>query len=302
MPSPTLSFDIARFRQDGTAPFRLDQAATHLPDLYESGDHYNALLGSLTGELNELQQRMFAHNRYGLLAIFQAMDAAGKDSTIQHVFAGVNPLGLRVHSFKRPSEQELDHDFLWRCLVSLPERGTIGIFNRSYYEEVLAVKVHPELLTDKQRLPESLLADLPTVWEQRYEDIRHLEQYLHRNGFPVVKFFLHISKHEQGRRLIKRIENPAKNWKFDEQDVVERGFWNQYMAAYEEVVNQTARPHAPWYVVPADDKKNMRLMVAQILAEELKKMKFSYPDVNARQRRSLQELKEVIERQQGDSR
>ncbi|WP_266363015.1 PPK2 family polyphosphate kinase [Tellurirhabdus rosea] len=295
-----LLLDVDRFRQDGSDTFVLKEADTKIPDLYESDDQYDALLHSLTDELDELQQRMFAHNRYGLLAIFQAMDAAGKDSTIQKVFSGVNPLGLRVYSFKRPSEQELDHDFLWRCLVNLPERGTIGIFNRSYYEEVLAVKVHPDLLTEKQRLPEDLLEKPEKIWDHRYEDIRHIEKYLHRNGFPVVKFFLNISKKEQGKRLIKRIENPAKNWKFDDQDVVERGFWKEYMKAYEETINETATEHAPWYVVPADDKKNMRLIVAKILVEELKKLKFRYPEVNARQRKTLQQLKEVIEKQDKD--
>jgi len=292
-----LSLDTSRFRYDGGRPFVLQQAETSIDDLYNDDDEYETLLRDLTEELDDLQQRMYAHNRYGLLSIFQAMDAAGKDSTIQKVFSGVNPLGLRVYSFKRPSDTELDHDYLWRNLVVLPERGTIGIFNRSYYEEVLIARVHPELVTRTQRLPEELTRDLSELYNHRYADIRHLETYLHRNGFPVVKFFLNISKGEQGRRLIKRLKNPAKNWKFDDQDVAERGYWNDYMAAYEKAINETAAPHAPWYVIPADDKKNMRLIVATILTEVLQGLKFTYPEANNRQQKSLDEMIELIERQ-----
>lgn len=290
-----LNLKTETFRFTGqTGKFAIDDAPTQIDDLYENKEHYERLLQNLTAELNELQEKMYAHNRYGLVTIFQAMDAAGKDSTIQHVFSGVNPLGLRVHSFKRPTDQELNHDFLWRNLIKLPERGTIGIFNRSYYEEVLVVKVHPEILTKTQRLPEERTADLDKLWKQRYKDIRNFETYLNRNGFPVLKFFLNVSKKEQGERLISRIEDPAKNWKFDDQDVIERGFWNQYMRAYEEAINETATKKAPWYVIPADDKKNMRLIVAQTLVDALKPMKFDYPKVNKRQQKSLQDLIDVI--------
>ncbi|GAB3925740.1 polyphosphate kinase 2 family protein [Larkinella terrae] len=295
-----LHLKTEQFRFTGSpesGPFSISDFPTKIDDLYESKEHYETLLSDLTSELNDLQEKMYAHNRYGLVTIFQAMDAAGKDSTIQHVFSGVNPLGLRVHSFKRPTDQELDHDFLWRNLIKLPERGTIGIFNRSYYEEVLVVKVHPEILTKTQRLPEERTADLDKVWKQRYKDICHFETYLNRNGFPVLKFFLHVSKKEQGDRLIDRIEDPSKNWKFDDQDVVERGFWKQYMQAYEDAINATATKKAPWYVIPADDKKNMRLIVAKILVEELKTLKIEYPKVNKRQQKSLQDLLEVIKKE-----
>ncbi|WP_138989698.1 PPK2 family polyphosphate kinase [Larkinella sp. C7] len=283
-----------RFDGHGSEKFAIADFPTKLDDLYEDSTHYEVLLRNLTTELNELQEKMYAHNRYGLLTVFQAMDAAGKDSTIQHVFSGVNPLGMRVHSFKRPTDQELDHDFLWRNLINLPERGTIGIFNRSYYEEVLVVKVHPEILTQTQRLPEERTVDLDKLWKQRYKDISNFETYLNRNGFPVLKFFLNVSKKEQGERLISRIEDPSKNWKFDDQDVVERGFWNQYMQAYEDAINATASKKAPWYIIPADDKKNMRLIVAKILVEEVKNLKTDYPKVNKRQKKSLQDLVAVI--------
>lgn len=292
--------DVDAFRIAESGKIDLSERPTKIDDLYSDEAHYDDLLRLLTRELDELQNRMYAHNRYGLVTIFQALDAAGKDSTIQKVFAGVNPLGLRVHSFKRPSELELDHDFLWRSIISLPERGTIGIFNRSYYEEVLVVKVHPEILTKSQRLPEHLTDDPDKLWKHRYEAIRNLEKYLYQNGFPVLKFYLHISKEEQGKRLIKRIEDPAKNWKFDDQDVVERGFWKQYRKAYEEAIAETATEHAPWYVIPADDKKNMRLLVARILIEELKKMKFSYPEANPRQKQTLERLVEVIRQQNNE--
>ncbi|WP_229311098.1 PPK2 family polyphosphate kinase [Larkinella soli] len=286
------------FRYDGHAgPFAIADAPTRIDDLYQDEEEYERMLRGLTQEMNALQEKMFAHNRYGMVVIFQAMDAAGKDSTIQHVFSGVNPLGLRVHSFKRPSEQELDHDFMWRNLVSLPQRGMIGIFNRSYYEEVLVVKVHPDLLSQTQRLPEELLEKPEKLWKHRYRDIRNLEKYLHRNGFPVVKFFLNVSKKEQAERLIERIENPTKNWKFDDQDVVERGFWKEYMQAYEDAINETATERTPWFVIPADDKKNMRLIVAKILVEELKALKMDFPKVNKRQRQTLEDLVQVIKAQ-----
>lgn len=301
-PSDLSALKTSDFRYDGQSDrtFSIKKADTKIDDLYEDGDHYDELLHSLTRELDELQQMMYAHNRYGLLVIFQAMDAAGKDGTIQHVFSGVNPLGMRVHSYKRPSDQELDHDFMWRNLVDLPERGTIGVFNRSYYEEVLVVRVHPEILTEKQRLPKELTTDLDKVWKQRFEDIRNQETYLYRNGLRVVKFFLNISFQEQGERLLKRIEDKAKNWKFDEQDVVERGFWKKYMEAYEETINATAHEKAPWYVVPADDKKNMRLIVAKTLVDELNSLKLFYPEVNKRQHQTLQDLRKVIEQQNKD--
>jgi PPK2 family polyphosphate:nucleotide phosphotransferase len=286
--------DTTAFRFDGSTMFSIKKADTKVDDYYTDDDDYAAQLAANAAAIDELQTLMFADNRYGMLAVFQAMDAAGKDGTIQNVFTGTNPLGLRVHSFKRPTDQELDHDWLWRSYIALPERGTIGIFNRSYYEEVLVVKVHPEILTQNQRIPGTLTADLKTVWKHRYEAIRDLEKHLHRNGFPTIKFFLHVSKKEQAKRLIARIEAPEKNWKFEEQDVHEREFWDDYQAAFEDAINETATDHAPWYVVPADDKKNMRLIVGRILIDELKKLKTQSETVDMARFEALQKLIPIL--------
>lgn len=285
------SFHIDSFRYDGTTKFSAKKADTKIDDWYADDADYAARLREQAAEIDELQTKMYADNRYGVLAIFQAMDAAGKDGTIQHVFTGTNPMGLRVYSFKRPTEQELDHDWLWRTYLNLPERGTIGIFNRSYYEEVLVIKVHPEMLTQSQHVPEELTKDLDKVWKHRYEAIVAMEKHLAWNGFPTIKFFLNVSKKEQADRLIARIEDPEKNWKFDEQDVVERGFWDEYQDAFEEAINETATKKSPWYVIPADDKKNMRLIVGRILIEELKKLDIS--DVKPDKAR-FEELQKLI--------
>lgn len=261
--------NTSQFCYDGSKSLKLKHVDTKIDDLYEDKAHYEALLREQAAQIDALQNRMYADNRYALLVVFQALDAAGKDGTIQHVFTGTNPVGVRVYSFKRPTDQELDHDFLWRSWRELPERGTIGIFNRSYYEEVLVTKVHPELLTQSQRLPEKETADLDKLFKHRYEAIHDMEKYLYRNGTRVVKFFLNVSKKEQADRLIARIEAPEKNWKFDEGDVKEREFWAEYQDAYETCINETATDHAPWYVIPADDKKNMRLIVGRVLIEEL---------------------------------
>ncbi|MBO0930919.1 PPK2 family polyphosphate kinase [Fibrella aquatilis] len=268
-------FKTDSFRYDGSEKFSAKKADTKIDDWYTDDDDYALKLAEQAAEIDKLQNRMYAHNRYGLLTVFQAMDAGGKDSTIQRVFTGTNPMGLRVYSFKRPTEEELDHDWLWRTYVNLPERGTIGIFNRSYYEEVLVVKVHPEILTKSQRIPAELTKDLDKVWKQRYEAIVDIEKHLSRNGFPTIKFFLNVSKKEQAKRLIDRIKDPEKNWKFQEGDIDERDFWGDYQSAFEDAVNETATENAPWYVVPADDKKNMRLIVGRILIEELKKLDLS---------------------------
>lgn len=260
------------FRYDGSKPLKLKQVDTKIDDVYDDKDQYETHLRKQAAEIDDAQNRLYADNRYALLTIFQALDAAGKDGTIQHVFTGTNPVGVRVYSFKRPTEQELDHDFLWRSWRDLPERGTIGIFNRSYYEEVLVTKVHPEILTQSQRLPDKETDDLDKLFKHRYEAIRNLETYLHHNGIRTVKFFLNVSKKEQADRLIARIEDAEKNWKFDENDVKERGFWDEYQEAYETCINETATEHAPWYVIPADDKKNMRLIVGRILIDELAKI------------------------------
>ncbi|MCE7061773.1 polyphosphate kinase 2 family protein [Dyadobacter sp. CY343] len=290
-------FNPADYRVDGSKKFDIKKAKTRFKDIYDSKEDYELMQQEQAKELDELQSMMYAHNRYGLLVIFQAMDAAGKDGTIKHVLSGVNPVGIKIHSFKRPTETELSHDFLWRTNQVLPQRGTITIFNRSYYEEVLIVKVEPDILTKSQRLPLELTEDLDKVWKHRYSDIRHLEKYLYRNGIRVIKFFLNVSKEEQAERLIERIEDPSKNWKFDEQDVEVRAKWDEYMDAYNDCINETASEKAPWYVVPADDKKNMRLCVSKIIAAELKDMKMAYPSPENGQ--VLDHFIDVIKKQNG---
>ena len=294
---PVKDFDTDRFRYDGDKSLKLKKAPTKVDDLYEDDAHYEALLRQQAAEIDKWQERMYAHNRYGLLTVFQALDAAGKDGTIQHVFTGTNPAGVRVYSFKRPTEQELDHDFLWRSWRELPERGTIGIFNRSYYEEVLVTKVHPEILTRSQRLPEKTTDDLDKLFKHRYEAIRDMETFLYRNGFPTVKFYLHVSKQEQADRLIARIEDPAKNWKFQDDDVKERDFWDDYQEAYETCITETATDKAPWYVIPADDKKNMRLLVGRIIIDELKKLPIAEPEPDDKRFKALQKLIPIIRAQ-----
>ncbi|GAB3687236.1 polyphosphate kinase 2 family protein [Spirosoma flavus] len=291
------NFDIDDFCYDGNRSLKLKKVPTKIDDVYEDNTHYDAILRQQASEIDKWQERMYAHNRYGLLTVFQALDAAGKDGTIQHVFTGTNPAGVRVYSFKRPTEQELDHDFLWRSWRELPERGTIGIFNRSYYEEVLVVKVHPDILTQSQRLPEKTTEDLDKLFKQRYRAIAEMEKFLYQNGFPTIKFYLHVSKDEQANRLIERIEDPEKNWKFEEGDVKERDFWDQYQEAYEDCINETATEHAPWYVIPADDKKNMRLLVGQIIIHELKKLPIEKPKPDDKRFKELQKLISVIQAQ-----
>jgi PPK2 family polyphosphate:nucleotide phosphotransferase len=283
-----------KFRIDGTDKFVWQKADTKVKDLYETKEDYEVQLHALNAQMDELQSMMYAHGRYGLLVIFQAMDAAGKDSTIKKVFSGVNPAGIKVHSFKRPSETELAHDYLWRHLLALPERGSVAVFNRSYYEEVLVVKVHDEILKNVQKLPTELTENPEKVWKDRYEDIDNFEQFLYRNGTRIVKFFLHISPDEQASRLIERIEDSTKNWKFQEQDVKERTLWPQYMNAYEDCINKTASEHSPWYVIPADDKKNMRLLVSQVLINEMQQMDICYPEPTPERQAQLQQLIEVI--------
>ncbi len=291
------SFKPETIRYTGKGTFKIKEADTKIDDLYADDLDYETQLRQQAAEIDKLQTNLYAHNRYGMLTVFQAMDAAGKDGTIQHVFTGTNPLGLRIYSFKKPSDQELEHDWLWRSWRDLPERGVIGIFNRSYYEEVLVIKVHPEILLNSQRLPAERTENLDKLWKHRYEAICDFEKHLYRNGFPVIKFFLHVSKEEQADRLIARIEDPAKHWKFDEQDVKERGFWKEYQAAFEEAINETATTNSPWYVVPADDKKNMRLMVGRILIEELRKLPIAEPDVDEARSKELQKLIKVIQDQ-----
>jgi PPK2 family polyphosphate:nucleotide phosphotransferase len=227
--------------------------------------------------LAELQNKLYAQDRWGVLLIFQAMDAAGKDGAIKHVMSGVNPQGCQVYSFKSPSAEDLDHDYLWRCTKSLPNRGHIGIFNRSYYEEVLVVRVHPKFL-EKQKLPPRLVDK--EIWNERFEDIRNFERYLTKNGVIVRKFFLHVSKKEQKRRFLERIDDPLKNWKFSSNDAAERDYWDDYMDAYEEMIQETATKDAPWYVVPADNKWFTRVVVAAALVESLADLDLTYPEVD----------------------
>jgi len=242
--------------------------------------------------LSEMQDKLYAQDRWGLLLIFQAMDAAGKDGTIKHVMSGINPQGCQVYSFKSPSPEELDHDFLWRTSRCLPERGRIGIFNRSYYEEVLAVRVHPEFL-EKQKLPPRLVTK--QIWKERFEDISAFERYATRNGIAIRKFFLNVSREEQKKRFLERLDNPDKNWKFSVADARERERWDDYMEAYEEMIRHTASTHAPWYVVPADNKWFTRLVVAAAIIEALDDMNLAYPKVDDEKRKELEEARSLLE-------
>jgi PPK2 family polyphosphate:nucleotide phosphotransferase len=253
--------------------------------LYKSKEHYQKILGEHVAQLSALQKLLYASNSYAILLIFQAMDAAGKDGVIKHVMSGVNPQGCQVFSFKHPSPEELQHDFLWRATRNLPERGRIGIFNRSYYEEVLIVRVHPGILRS-EGLP-GAPADEKAVWHDRYRSIVGLERHLHGNGTRIVKFFLHLSKEEQRERFLQRIDEPEKNWKFSLADIEERKFWRHYMKAYEECLAATSTSHAPWYVVPADDKENARIIVSRIILDTLEGLEMTYPETSAARRREL---------------
>jgi PPK2 family polyphosphate:nucleotide phosphotransferase len=284
--------DTEDFRVRPGKRLDLGKLPTDVKAVYRSKDEYHSLLAEHVEKLSERQSLLYASDCYALLLIFQAMDAAGKDSVIKHVMSGVNPQGCQVFSFKHPSPEELDHDFLWNAMRKLPERGRIGIFNRSYYEEVLIVRVHPEILASERLPPE--LSDSKTVWRERYRSIVHLENHLHRNGTRILKFFLHLSKDEQRKRFLKRIETPDKNWKFSSADLEERKFWNQYMQAYEDCLSATSTRDSPWYVVPADDKKNTQLIVSQIILDALKALKMKYPEPDAKRRRELQTLRKLL--------
>ena len=272
--------------------FKLNERPTKVKRFFKSKKHYHKRLDEGVEELSELQRMHYASNRHAILLIFQAMDAAGKDGAIRHVLSGVNPQGCQVFSFKQPSAEELEHDFLWRTTRRLPERGRIGIFNRSYYEEVLIVRVHPELLR-AQGLPGELIAE-QAIWKERYRSIVDLEEHLHRNGTRVIKFFLHLSKDEQRKRFLDRIDEPDKNWKFSIADVRERKRWEEYMDAYEACLNATSAAHAPWYVVPADDKKNARLIVSQIILDTMKELNMSYPTVDKVRLKELQAIRKEL--------
>jgi PPK2 family polyphosphate:nucleotide phosphotransferase len=280
-------FSLAKFDPADTSSFDHDDK-----------DRAAEELRNCTRELSGLQDMLYAQDRWAVLLIFQAMDAAGKDGVIKHVFSGVNPQGCQVTSFKAPSQEELDHDYLWRCFRALPERGRIGIFNRSYYEEVLVVRVHEELL-QAQKLPPGLVTG--RIWDERFEDIRNAEHYLARNGVVIRKFFLHVSPEEQRRRFLERLEEPAKNWKFAEGDVRERAHWDEYMHAYEEMIRNTATPHSPWFVVPADNKWFTRLVVSSAIIDALSSLDLHYPRIDAARRRGLARARAGLLRERGGS-
>lgn len=282
----------ADFRISADHPFSLSKVPTSIETPYESRKDYKQQLRELREELSDLQRVLYASNDWSLLLVFQGMDTAGKDSTIRHVLSGVNPAGCQVVSFKRPSEEELDHDYLWRCMARAPERGRIGVFNRSYYEEVLVVRVHPQIL-ESQRIPPTLV-EPKRIWEDRYDDIVQYERYLSRNGTRVVKFFLHISKEEQRQRLLARIDNPDKNWKFETGDIRERGFWDAYQEAYQAAIDATATNVAPWYVIPADDKRTARLLVADAIRNELRALDLRYPRPPADHAQALANAKAAL--------
>jgi PPK2 family polyphosphate:nucleotide phosphotransferase len=272
----------------------IEKWPTAVAPVYQSKADYRELLSDHVSQLSAQQQLLYASNRYAILLIFQAMDAAGKDGVIRHVMSGINPQGCQVFSFKHPSATELQHDFLWRTTRDLPERGRIGIFNRSYYEDVLIARVHPEILRN-EGLPD-FPDDDKAVWRSRYRSIVGLEQHLHDNGTRIVKFFLHLSKEEQRKRFLQRIDEPEKNWKFSQADIEERKYWKEYMKAYEKCLSATSTRHAPWYVVPADDKQNARLIVSEIILDTLKALKMTFPETSEARRHELMAIREQLAR------
>jgi PPK2 family polyphosphate:nucleotide phosphotransferase len=285
---------IAPYRIERGKGFRLkDIAPDDTRGLDIDKDEARAMLAEGTTRLTKLQEMLYAQDRWAVLLIFQAMDAAGKDGVIKHVMSGINPQGCQVFSFKAPTTEELDHDFMWRTTCRLPERGRIGIFNRSYYEEVLVVRVHPELLA-AERLPEPQASD-KHVWRDRYRSIVGMEQHLHRNGTRIVKFFLHMSKAEQRRRLLARIDDPDKHWKFSLADVQERKFWNQYMEAYAQCLSATSTDEAPWYVVPADDKQNARLLISGVILETLRSLELTWPKLDKTRVKELRKMRKLLD-------
>ncbi len=287
-----MKIDVTDFAAQPRRKVKLKEWPTRIKPFYESEEHYRKTLAQHVKQLSAMQDLLYAHNRYALLLIFQAMDAAGKDSAIKHVMSGVNPQGCQVFSFKQPSARELAHDFLWRTTCCLPERGHIGIFNRSYYESVLVVRVHPEFLQN-EGLPDELLAG-KNLWKHRFQSIVDFEKHLHRNGTRVLKFFLHISKSEQKRRFLKRIDEPEKNWKFSMADMRERKLWKPYAKAYEACLSATSSEEAPWFIVPGDDKPNARLIISQVVVEAVKSLKMGSLQPAQERRKELQEIRKVL--------
>ena len=284
-----MKINSADFRVREGDEVNLHKWPTKVEPFYKSKQQYRQLLTTHVAQLSAQQQLLYASNRHAILLIFQAMDAAGKDGAIKHVMSGVNPQGCQVFSFKHPSAAELEHDFLWRTTRNLPGRGQIGIFNRSYYEEVLIARVHPEILRS-EGLPDAL-ENNSTVWRERYRSISNLERHLSGNGTRIIKFFLHLSKEEQRKRFLDRIDKPEKNWKFSAADIEERKYWKDYMQAYEKCLSATSTTETPWYVVPADDKKNARLIVSQIFSDVLDGLKMSYPKTSEERRQELLEIR-----------
>ena len=284
-----MTIDTEYFRVIPDKKVNLTKWPTKVRNFYKSKEQYEDLLKAGVARLDGLQQRLYASNQFAVLLIFQAMDAAGKDGMIRHVLSGINPQGCQVFSYKHPSAAELAHDFLWRTTRDLPERGRIGIFNRSYYEEVLIVRVHPEILRG-----ENLPPDGKHIWDHRFRSIKGLERHLHTNGTRVLKFFLHLSKDEQRKRFLARIDDPDKNWKFSAGDIEERKFWKDYMAAYRECLPATSTKDAPWYVVPADDKDNARLIVSRIVLDALEGLPMAYPKPTAGRRRELAAIRREL--------
>jgi len=282
------------FRVPPGKKVKLNEWATSVKPVCDTKERYKEVLEEHVEELSSLQQLHYASNRFALLLIFQGLDAAGKDGAIRHVMSGVNPQGCEVFSFKQPSAEELEHDFLWRTTRHLPERGRIGMFNRSYYEEVLVVRVHPEILRS-QGLSEELLND-KAIWEGRYRSIVDMERHLHRNGTKIVKIFLHLSKEEQRKRFLERIDEPDKNWKFSLSDIHERKYWKQYVKAYEACLHATSTHHTPWYVVPADDKENARLIVSRIVLDGLEGLKMAYPKTTGKRQAELQSIRKQLQK------
>jgi PPK2 family polyphosphate:nucleotide phosphotransferase len=289
-----MKVNIKDFRVEAGEEVELRKWPTRTKPVYASKQHYQELLSQQVSELSSHQQLLYAADSYAILLILQAMDAAGKDGAIRHVMSGVNPQGCQVFSFTHPSASELQHDFLWRSTRNLPARGRIGIFNRSYYEEVLIARVHPEILRE-----EGLPGPTPgkqAIWHERYQSIVDLERHLHRNGTRIIKIHLHLSKEEQRKRFLERIDHPEKNWKFSLADVQERAFWKQYMKAYQKCLSATSTAHSPWYVVPADDKENARLIVSRILLDSLDALKLSYPVPSAKRKRELRLIRKRLAR------
>ncbi|WP_295803135.1 PPK2 family polyphosphate kinase [uncultured Microbulbifer sp.] len=290
-----MKIDWSKIRFDGKYKYKKGQCPTLIEPLYSNTKDYKKKIRRLRRAIDERQQIMYAHDRYSLLTIFQALDAAGKDGTIRAVFNGVNPHGVEITSFKRPSDTELEHNFLWRTAVAMPRRGNIGVFNRSYYEEVLVCRVHPELVTKYQKMPGENTRDLDALFESRFEAIRASERYTVDNGTLTLKFFLNLSRDEQRKRFLARIDEADKNWKFSEADVRERTFWDDYQNAFEDMINETGTPYSPWFVVPADDKKNMRLIVASAVLKAMKGMDMCYPEVSKGRRKELARYRKLLE-------